>query len=177
LSSGAPSGLSGEPQSGRERPPRGVREQGPASGRPQGRNERGVQNDVASSRPRLPQALTRCGLIGPHWGRMSRHPGGLARERRPRAGPRTSRAARPGVARARARAETTGRASFLGAKPGDEREVGGIALCWCPPGRFRMGSPPDEPERRPGEAQVEVTLSKGFWIGKYEVTQGQWKRV
>ena len=40
-----------------------------------------------------------------------------------------------------------------------------------------MGSPPDEQERRPGEDQVEVTLSKGFWMGKYEVTQGQWKRV
>jgi sulfatase modifying factor 1 len=39
-----------------------------------------------------------------------------------------------------------------------------------------MGSPPGEPERRPGETQVEVTLSKGFWIGKYEVTQGQWRR-
>ena len=67
--------------------------------------------------------------------------------------------------------------SFLGSKAGDEREVGGVKLCWCPPGRFRMGSPPDEPERRPDEAQVEVTLSRGFWIGKYEVTQGQWKRV
>ena len=44
-------------------------------------------------------------------------------------------------------------------------------------GQFLMGSPRDEPERRPGEDQVEVTLSRGFWIGKYEVTQGQWKRV
>ena len=40
-----------------------------------------------------------------------------------------------------------------------------------------MGSPPDEPERRPGEDQVRVTLSKGFWIGKHEVTQGGWKRI
>ena len=24
---------------------------------------------------------------------------------------------------------------------------------------------------------VDVTLTKGFWMGKYEVTQGQWKRV
>jgi formylglycine-generating enzyme required for sulfatase activity len=40
-----------------------------------------------------------------------------------------------------------------------------------------MGSPSDEPERRPGETQVEVTISKGFWVGKYEVTQGQWKQV
>jgi formylglycine-generating enzyme required for sulfatase activity len=67
--------------------------------------------------------------------------------------------------------------SFRGSKAGDTREVAGVKLCWCPPGRFRMGSPSDEPERRPDEAQVEVTLTKGFWMGKYEVTQGQWKRV
>src|SRR5258708_25180920 len=40
-----------------------------------------------------------------------------------------------------------------------------------------MGSPPEEPDRRPDEARVEVTLTRGFWIGKYEVTQGQWKRI
>lgn len=67
--------------------------------------------------------------------------------------------------------------SFVGSKAGDEREVAGVKLCWCPPGKFIMGSPPGEPERRPGEDQVEVTLSKGFWMAKYETTQGQWKRV
>src|SRR6266849_3639016 len=67
--------------------------------------------------------------------------------------------------------------AFTGSKAGDEREVAGVKLCWCPPGKFTMGSPPDEPERRPGEEQVEVTLTKGFWMGKYEVTQGEWKRV
>ena len=40
-----------------------------------------------------------------------------------------------------------------------------------------MGSPPSEPERRPGEVQVEVTLTKGFWMAKFETTQGQWGRV
>jgi formylglycine-generating enzyme required for sulfatase activity len=67
--------------------------------------------------------------------------------------------------------------AFTGAKAGEERKVAGIRLCWCPPGKFTMGSPPDEPERRPGEDQVEVTLTRGFWTGKYEVTQGQWKRM
>ena len=66
---------------------------------------------------------------------------------------------------------------FVGSKAGDERQVAGVKLCWCPPGSFTMGGPPDEPERRPGEAQVEVRLTRGFWIGKYEVTQGDWKRV
>jgi formylglycine-generating enzyme required for sulfatase activity len=71
----------------------------------------------------------------------------------------------------------SGPGNFLGDKAGDEREVAGVRLCWCPPGRFRMGSPPDEPERRPDEGQVDVVLTKGFWVGKYEVTRGQWRRV
>ena len=66
---------------------------------------------------------------------------------------------------------------FDGSKAGNQREVGGVTLCWCPLGRFRIGSPRNEPERRPGEDEVTVTLSRGFWCGKYEVTQGQWKRV
>lgn len=69
------------------------------------------------------------------------------------------------------------RESFAGLKAGDECEAGGVKLRWCPPGRFRMGSPSNELERRPDERQVEVTLSRGFWIGKYAVTQGEWKRV
>ncbi|TMQ31780.1 MAG: hypothetical protein E6K70_22185 [Planctomycetota bacterium] len=67
--------------------------------------------------------------------------------------------------------------AFTGSKAGEEREVAGVKLCWCPAGKFTMGSPPNEPERRPDEGQVEVTLTRGFWMGKYEVTQGQWKRV
>jgi sulfatase modifying factor 1 len=67
--------------------------------------------------------------------------------------------------------------SFRGRNAGEEREVETVRICWCPPGRFVMGSPPGEPERRPGEDQVEVRLTKGFWTAKYETTQGQWKRV
>src|SRR5262249_44387708 len=67
--------------------------------------------------------------------------------------------------------------TFVGSRAGDEREVAGIRLCWCPPGKFLMGSPPGEPERRPDEGQVEATFSRGFWMAKYEAIQGQWKRV
>ena len=66
--------------------------------------------------------------------------------------------------------------SFHGSIPGEERDVLGVRLAWCPPGTFVMGSPPTEPERRPGETQTTVTLSKGFWMAKYEATQGDWKR-
>ena len=67
--------------------------------------------------------------------------------------------------------------TFRGAKAGDDCEVAGIRFCWCPPGKFMMGSPRTEPERRPDEDQVEVTLTTGFWMAKFETTQGQWKRV
>src|SRR5689334_16581203 len=67
--------------------------------------------------------------------------------------------------------------AFAGARAGEERSVAGVVLCWCPPGRFTMGSPVGEPERRPGENQVEVTISRGFWMAKYEATQGDWKHA
>lgn len=67
--------------------------------------------------------------------------------------------------------------AFDGKNPGEERQVAGIKLCWCPAGTFTMGSSRDEPERRPGEDQVMVTLTKGFWMAKYEATQRDWKRV
>src|SRR5690349_19120257 len=54
-------------------------------------------------------------------------------------------------------------ADSAGSKPGEEKTVAGVKLRWCPPGRFTMGSPPGEPERRPGEDQVEVRLTRGFW--------------
>jgi len=84
------------------------------------------------------------------------------------------RSEHPGSSTARQQSSSS---SFLDAKVGDEREVGGVKLRWCPPGGFLMGSPPDELEHRPDETQVEVRLTKGFWMGKYEVTQGQWKQV
>ncbi|WP_406700689.1 formylglycine-generating enzyme family protein [Singulisphaera sp. Ch08] len=64
-----------------------------------------------------------------------------------------------------------------GTRPGDERRIQGLKLCWCPPGRFMMGSPPEEPGHRPDEVQVAVRITRGFWIGKFEVTQGDWKRI
>jgi formylglycine-generating enzyme required for sulfatase activity len=66
---------------------------------------------------------------------------------------------------------------FAGTRAGEQRTVAGVALCWCPAGQFTMGSPPGEPERRPGEDQVEVTISRGFWMSKFEATQGDWKHA
>jgi len=55
--------------------------------------------------------------------------------------------------------------------------VSGIELVWCPPGTFLMGSPPEEAERKDHETQHPVTLTQGFWIGKYPVTQAQYRAV
>jgi formylglycine-generating enzyme required for sulfatase activity len=62
-------------------------------------------------------------------------------------------------------------------RPGAEAVFAGIRMCWCPPGRFLMGSPQTEPGHRADEAQVEVKLTRGFWMGKFEVSQGQWSRL
>lgn len=52
-----------------------------------------------------------------------------------------------------------------------------IPLVWCPSGSFLMGSPENELGRDDDEDQVNVTLSQGYWLGKYPVTQGQWREV
>ena len=46
-----------------------------------------------------------------------------------------------------------------------------------PAGSFLMGSPSHEEGRDSDERQHEVRISQGFWIGKYEVTQGEWEAV
>ena len=52
-----------------------------------------------------------------------------------------------------------------------------MAMVWCPPGTFTMGSPESEKGRDDDETLHRVTLTHGFWIVKTEVTQGQWKSV
>ena len=48
-----------------------------------------------------------------------------------------------------------------------------MEMIWCAPGHFLMGSPLAERGRFDDEPQHQVTLTKGFWLGKYEVTQKQ----
>ena len=52
-----------------------------------------------------------------------------------------------------------------------------LNLIWLDPGTFMMGSPEDELGREEDETQHEVTLTKGYWLGKYEVTQAQYEAV
>jgi formylglycine-generating enzyme required for sulfatase activity len=51
------------------------------------------------------------------------------------------------------------------------------SLVFIPPGTFTMGSPTNEAERFPDETQHTVTISRGFWMGKFLVTQGDYLAV
>ena len=76
-------------------------------------------------------------------------------------------------------ADGGGQDAFEGSKPGEARSFSKfkIAMRWCPAGEFWMGSPETEPGRDHDETLHRVTLTRGFWLGETEVTQGQWKAV
>lgn len=51
-----------------------------------------------------------------------------------------------------------------------------LELVWIKPGTFVMGSAPEEAGRDQAEGpRMNVTISKGFWLGKTEVTQAQYE--
>jgi formylglycine-generating enzyme required for sulfatase activity len=50
-------------------------------------------------------------------------------------------------------------------------------MLWVKPGTFTMGSPSSEKDRYDNETLHAVTLTQGFYLGKYEVTQSQWENV
>ena len=51
-------------------------------------------------------------------------------------------------------------------------------MVFIPPNTFTMGSPTNELHRDLNEGpQTRVILSRGFWIGKYEVTQAEYQEV
>jgi formylglycine-generating enzyme required for sulfatase activity len=66
---------------------------------------------------------------------------------------------------------------------GEEATVvmpGGVTMefVWIEPGSFEMGAHPDDPHAHEWEfPRHTVVITRGFWIGKYEVTQQQWESV
>jgi formylglycine-generating enzyme required for sulfatase activity len=65
--------------------------------------------------------------------------------------------------------------TFLGTVAGEIRDDNllKMRLVWCPPGSFGMGTPGDEDD----EAPVNVTLTSGFWLAQYVVTQAEWRSL
>ena len=58
------------------------------------------------------------------------------------------------------------------------RPTPGPRFVWLPAGQFTMGSPATEVDRVSNEGpQTRVTLSRGFYLGRYEVTQGEYLSV
>lgn len=67
----------------------------------------------------------------------------------------------------------------VGKKVGQIRSItlpGGenMEFVWVTPGSFQMGSDKGYDNEKPVR---QMTLTKGYWIGRYEVTQAQWKSV
>lgn len=53
----------------------------------------------------------------------------------------------------------------------------GIVFRLIPAGKFTLGSDNNEKKRDDEEVAHEVTISKKFYIGKFEITQSQWRKV
>jgi len=53
----------------------------------------------------------------------------------------------------------------------------GMKLVLIPKGTFQMGSPPSENEAQDNERQHEVTLTRDYYLGAFEVTQAQYEKV
>jgi uncharacterized protein (TIGR02996 family) len=53
----------------------------------------------------------------------------------------------------------------------------GMELAYIPPATFLMGSPEEEEGRRADEPEHEVTITNGFYLGRYAVTQGEYEAV
>jgi formylglycine-generating enzyme required for sulfatase activity len=63
----------------------------------------------------------------------------------------------------------------IGVELPDGREM---EFVWIDPGMFTMGSPESEPGHEKDESpEHEVKITRGFYLGKYEVTQAQWESV
>ncbi len=62
--------------------------------------------------------------------------------------------------------------------PGEIVNSIGMKFAKIPAGKFVMGSPQSEAERREDEGpQHEVEITKAFYLGVYPVTQAQWRAV
>jgi formylglycine-generating enzyme required for sulfatase activity len=66
---------------------------------------------------------------------------------------------------------------YVGKSSPIEKNSIGMEFVLIPPGKFTMGSPATESDRLQNENQVEVRLTKPFYLAKTEVTQKEWRAV
>ena len=59
---------------------------------------------------------------------------------------------------------------------GETRVFDGMEFVWVPAGEFRMGST-NSAVIIPEQPVTQVRINRGFWMGKYEVTQAEWQGV
>ncbi len=72
-------------------------------------------------------------------------------------------------------ASVGGQRYYRAVAKGPERPVAPRNMVWLPPGVFRMGSPLSDPDYIASEGpQTEVRLTQGFFLGRKEVTQGEY---
>ena len=71
----------------------------------------------------------------------------------------------------------TRKVTVVGSHSVDLNATVAMDMIWCPPGTFTMGSPTSEVGRHIKETEHQTTLTQGFYLGKYEVTQSQYKAV
>jgi formylglycine-generating enzyme required for sulfatase activity len=75
-------------------------------------------------------------------------------------------------------ATATRTVTVLGNRTVDLNATVAMEMIWCPPGTFTMGSPTTEAGRDTDrENEHNVSLTQGFYLGKYEVTQAQYEAV
>ncbi len=74
-------------------------------------------------------------------------------------------------------ATTTRTVTVTGNRTVDLNATVAMDMIWCPPGTFTMGSPTNEVGRVDDETEHNVSLTRGFYLGKYEVTQTQYEAV
>jgi len=53
----------------------------------------------------------------------------------------------------------------------------GLEMAWIMPGSFTVGSLASVDGRYNDECKHQVVLTKGYWLGRYEVTQGEWETL
>ena len=63
--------------------------------------------------------------------------------------------------------------------PGDswKEPLTGMPFVWVPAGCFQMGCQPDDDSCTVDEKPRHEVCLNGYWIGKYEVTQQEWKEI